>query len=98
MLVNQQEDFLQQSSFDEADRFSPLEKTYWMLRVLLAYYHHCQTALAEGTALEVLRALPEVEQIARVKEVAPEKVIPLLQQLDERLRGGAVKEGSVHES
>jgi len=86
-----QEDFLQQSPFEETDRFSSLEKTYWMLRVLLAYYHHCQAALEEGAPLEELRALPEVEQIARIKEVAPDRVMALLRQLDERLRGRSAR-------
>lgn len=84
-----QEDFLQQSSFEASDRYSPLEKTYWMLRVLLAYYHHCRAALEAGAALEQLRGLPEVAQIARVREVPPDQVIPLLKGLDERLRGSA---------
>jgi V/A-type H+-transporting ATPase subunit A len=65
------EDFLQQSSFSD-DAFCPPQKTYWMLKTVLVFYHHMAAALKRGISLE--RALvPELtEQMARMREWSPE--------------------------
>ena len=80
-----QEDFLQQSSYEEADRFSPLDKSYWMIKVLIAYYHHCQRALEEGVSLERLRNLPGVDRLARMKEIPPDDAAASLKDLYHRI-------------
>lgn len=80
-----QEDFLQQSSYEEADRFSPLDKSYWMIKTLIGYYHRCQRALEEGVPLERLRTLPGVDRLARMKEIPPEEAAASLKDLCRRI-------------
>jgi len=80
-----QEDFLQQSSFEEYDRFSPLNKSYWMIKALIGYYHHCQTALDRGISLEQLRNLPSVDRLARMKETPPDEAAASLEALYQRI-------------
>ena len=79
-----QEDFLQQSSFEEYDRFSPLDKSYWMIKALIGYYHHCQTALDHGMSLEQLRNLPSVDRLARMKD-PPDEAAASLEALYRRI-------------
>ncbi len=81
-----QQDFLQQSPFEENDRFSPLDKTFWMLKMLLNYYHACQHALEDRIPLERLHDLPGVDRLARMKEIPPTDAVAQLQALDARLR------------
>ncbi len=63
------EDFLQQSAYHEIDSFCPLEKQYWMLRVILNFYDRVNTALAEGVSLSKLLKLPLKAEIGRMKEL-----------------------------
>jgi V/A-type H+-transporting ATPase subunit A len=63
------EDFLQQSAYHEVDRFCPLDKAYWMLRVILAFHHQAVQAQQAGAALDRLTALGVVSEIARMKEL-----------------------------
>jgi V/A-type H+-transporting ATPase subunit A len=65
------EDFLQQSAFSD-DAFCPLEKTYWMLRVILAFYDHMADALQQAVRLEQALVPAVVDQMARMKEWPPE--------------------------
>lgn len=80
-----QEDFLRQSSYEEADRFSPLDKSYWMIKVLINYYHQCQRALEDGVLLERLRNLPGVDRLARMKELPPDDAAASLKDLCRRI-------------
>lgn len=65
------EDFLQQSAYHEIDRYCPVEKAYWMLKVIMDFYARSQQALAAGIPLEKIVALPVVAEIARIKELPP---------------------------
>jgi V/A-type H+-transporting ATPase subunit A len=65
------EDFLQQSAFSE-DAFCPLEKTYLMLKVILAFYDHMSDALQRAIPLERVLAPAVLDQMARMKEWPPE--------------------------
>jgi V/A-type H+-transporting ATPase subunit A len=67
------EDFLQQSAFSD-DAFCPLEKTYWLLKVILSFHEHMLKALHQGTPLERLLVPELLDQIARMKEWPPETV------------------------
>jgi V/A-type H+-transporting ATPase subunit A len=64
------EDFLQQSAYQEVDRYCSIQKTYWMLKAIVDFYHHTQTALEAHIPLEHVMALPVVSDIARMKELA----------------------------
>ena len=61
------EDFLHQNAFHEIDTFSPLEKQYYMMRLMMDYYKNCTEALNVGADVEALVAMPVREQIGRFK-------------------------------
>ena len=65
------EDFLQQSALG-TDAFCPLEKTYWMLKVVLTFADHMATALQRAIPLERVLGSAVLEQIARMKAWPPE--------------------------
>jgi len=61
------EDFLHQNSFDEVDTYTPLEKQYLMMKLVLAYYDNAAMALQKGVDVESLVGLQVREQIGRFK-------------------------------
>ncbi|MDQ7859223.1 MAG: V-type ATP synthase subunit A [Armatimonadota bacterium] len=63
------EDFLQQSSFSEVDAYCSLEKAYGMLRAILTFYDEASAALRRGMLMDEILNLPQLEEIARMKEV-----------------------------
>jgi V/A-type H+-transporting ATPase subunit A len=65
------EDFLQQSAYGD-DAFCPLEKTYWMLKVLLTFYDRMTDALQRQVSLEQVLRPTVLDQIARMREWPPE--------------------------
>jgi V/A-type H+-transporting ATPase subunit A len=79
------EDFLQQSAYYEADRFCPLEKAYWMLKVILAFHHSMKTAVEEGTTVEQVLKHPLVGELARMKELPIDTAPELLKGLFSRI-------------
>ncbi|MGC9434598.1 MAG: V-type ATP synthase subunit A [Methanomicrobiales archaeon] len=62
------EDYLQQSAYDPVDSFCPLEKQYWMLRVILSLYDAVRVAMDRGVSLRQILDLPIKTEIARMKE------------------------------
>ena len=66
------EDFLHQNAFHEVDTYSSLQKQYFLMRLLLDFYHQAQQALAQGVLIDRLTALEVREGIGRFKYV-PEK-------------------------
>jgi len=67
------EDFLQQSAFDESDAYCPLEKQYWMLRVIRHAHDVLRAATERGEG--AVGAPPSfVERIARMREWTPVNV------------------------
>ena len=68
------EDFLHQDSFHEVDTYTPLEKQYTMMSVVLDYYDAANKALERGINIENLVKLPVREAIGRLKYVPAEKV------------------------
>ncbi len=63
------EDFLHQDAFHEVDTYSPLEKQYTMLELVLAYYDSSRAALDQGVSINALVKLPVREAIGRFKYV-----------------------------
>jgi len=61
--------FLQQSAFSEVDASCSLEKGYWMVRGIRAFYEAALAALDRGMVIDEIINLPQNEQIARFKEV-----------------------------
>ena len=63
------EDFLHQDAFHEVDTYSPLEKQYTMLELVLAYFDSGRAALNQGVSINALVKLPVREAIGRFKYV-----------------------------
>lgn len=61
--------FLQQNAMSDADATCPLKKQLSMLKLLLAYYDLCIDALEEGLPLDRVLAIPEREEVSRLKDI-----------------------------
>ncbi len=61
------EDFLHQNAFDERDTYTPLEKQFRLLQLILRYYDTARNSFAEGGMLESLLRLEVLDDIARAK-------------------------------
>jgi V/A-type H+-transporting ATPase subunit A len=61
------EDFLHQDAFHEVDTYTPLEKQYEMMSLVLNYYEMASAGLDEGLNIEDLVSLPVREAIGRIK-------------------------------
>jgi V/A-type H+-transporting ATPase subunit A len=82
------EDFLQQSAFDERDAYCPLDKQYWMLRVLRTAHEAMRAAAEQGRPAEELAALAFVGEIARMREWpddAEERARELMSRIEEQV-------------
>jgi V/A-type H+-transporting ATPase subunit A len=62
------EDFLQQNAFTD-DAYSPLEKSYGILKAILSFYDEANTALKRGMLLDEILNLKQIEEIGRMKDV-----------------------------
>ncbi|MDD2503778.1 MAG: V-type ATP synthase subunit A, partial [Clostridia bacterium] len=63
------EDYLHQNAFHEIDTYTPLEKQYLMIKLIMEYYIRAAEALNQGADIEGLVQLPVREQIGRFKYV-----------------------------
>ncbi len=79
------EDFLQQNSFHEEDTYSPLEKQYLMMKMVLKYYDESAAALQKGADIEKVAALPVRERIGRLKELPLEQLRDEIQSIERQL-------------
>ena len=68
------EDFLHQNSFHEIDTYTPLEKQYLMMRLVIAYYDQCADALEKGVGIEDLVNLKVRESIGRYKYTETDRI------------------------
>ncbi len=71
--------FLQQSSFDEVDRYCVPEKQLLILRIILDFHQRAEAAMGQGVPLAAIVALPERERISRLKAEVPNERIDELQ-------------------
>jgi len=84
------EDFLQQSAYHEIDSFCPLEKQYWMLKVILRFYERTGEAMSKGVSLTKILKLPIKAEIGRMKELREvDAVKSLAGEIDKKI--GAVE-------
>lgn len=83
------EDLLQQSAIHDIDGFCPLEKSYWMLKVILHFHEAAQEALKKGIPLTEIENAVVLQRIARMKElpydVAPERLQFLMEEIDSEI-------------
>ena len=68
------EDFLHQDAFHEIDTYTPLEKQYTMMKLVLDYYSESVGALGRGVSVEKLVSLPVRERIGRFKYVPADRI------------------------
>jgi V/A-type H+-transporting ATPase subunit A len=72
------EDFLQQIAIREEDSFCPIEKSYWMLKVILNLHHRSHDLIQQGISLDQISNLSCIQEIARMKnyklDTAVEKI------------------------
>jgi V/A-type H+-transporting ATPase subunit A len=87
------EDYLQQSAYHEIDRYCTIEKAYWMLKAIMAFYHWTQKAVKAGTSLARISQLPIVSEIARMKERQTQEAEGEIRGLIERARAAFAELG-----
>ena len=91
------EDFLHQNSFHEIDTYTPLEKQYLMMHLVIAYYDQCADALEKGVGIEDLVNLKVRESIGRYKYTETDRIREVYEQvvkeLAAELAGLEAKEG-----
>ena len=75
------EDFLQQSGIHVLDAFCPLEKTYWMLKVILHFHDEAQESVNQGISLDDLENAVVLQRVARMKELPYDRAVSRLQAL-----------------
>ncbi len=66
------EDFLHQNAFDEIDTYTPLEKQYYLLKLVIAFNDKAQAAVRNGANVNKLVSMDVREKIGRYKYCAPE--------------------------
>ncbi len=69
------EDFLQQNAYSPVDAYCPMNKQYLMLKVILAFHEVASGAMGRGVSLGQILALPQKNEIARMKEQYNEEQI-----------------------
>ncbi len=79
------EDFLHQNSFHDVDTYTPVEKQYTMMDLVLEYYDVSAKALDKGVNINDLVALPVREAIGRVKYSPADEVPAEAQRISEQL-------------
>jgi V/A-type H+-transporting ATPase subunit A len=75
------EDLLQQSAIHDVDAFCPLDKSYWMMKVILHFHEAAQEAMKKGVGLQDLENAQVLQKIARMKELKLENAVERLQYL-----------------
>jgi len=63
------EDFLQQNAFVDVDSYTPLEKQFQLLRLVLEFYDLGKRALAAGVPMQKVFDIKARERIGRAKDV-----------------------------
>jgi len=73
------EDYLMQSALHPIDTYCPELKSYWMLKIIMAFWQRMRQAIDEGIPLRRIIALPVVGKIARMK-VQPHEDAKVMEQ------------------
>ena len=68
------EDFLHQNSFHEIDTYTPLDKQFRMMELVLAFYEESSEALKRGATIKNILNMEVREKIGRFKYTHPEDV------------------------
>ena len=68
------EDFLHQNAFHDVDTYTPLEKQYDMMHLVLAFYDEALSALENGVSIDSLVKMAVRERIGRFKYIADDQI------------------------
>ncbi len=90
------EDFLRQSAFHEVDAYCPSKKQYYMMKAILAFYHHCQSLLGKAPFEEISK-LPAWEQLSKMRYLPNENIEAQFTGLLQELTQGAPQPAEVGE-
>jgi len=79
------EDFLHQNSFDAIDTYTPLEKQFDMMELVVGFYEKSQDALSQGASIKDILNMAVREKIGRFKYVKPEDIKKEFQTISDSL-------------
>jgi V/A-type H+-transporting ATPase subunit A len=77
--------FLQQSAFDEIDRYSTVEKQAKMLHIIMTYWRRGRDAIKRGVTLVKLRRIKVYQDIVKMKFTVPDHELHELDKIETRL-------------
>jgi len=80
--------FLQQSAFDDVDRYSTIEKQLRMLLIITLYWRRGQAAIKRGVTLVKLKRVKAVQEIVKMKFTVPNEGLEDFDRLAARLERG----------
>lgn len=61
------EDYLHQNAFHDVDTFTPLDKQYLMMKVIVYLYHEAEKVIKKGVKTEDILSISAIEKIGRLK-------------------------------
>ena len=79
------EDFLQQNAFDEFDSYTPLDKQYRLLLLILSYYNKSLAAVEKGADAEALADMNVREKIGRAKSAPDDTYVSDFEAIDREI-------------
>lgn len=83
------EDFLHQNAFHKVDTYTPIDKQYDMLRLILHFHRQGLAAIERGVETSELFALPVREDIARAKYIdyaEADKIRAIADKIDSQIK------------
>jgi len=85
------EDYLMQSAYHPIDSYCPTEKAYYMLLIILKFYHQMRILVEQGIPLTQILALPVKETIARMKIQPVEAFAKIAEEIGEEVDQAFIK-------
>ena len=79
------EDFLQQNAFDEFDSYTPLDKQYRLLLLILSYYNKSLAAVEKGADAAALADMNVREKIGRAKSAPDDTYVSDFEAIDREI-------------
>ncbi|MCU0520789.1 MAG: V-type ATP synthase subunit A [Anaerolineae bacterium] len=79
------EGVLQQSALDDVDAYTTIDKQVGMLRLVLAFHDHGSRLISKGCPVTLVRDLPAVERIVRIKQMVPNEAVSQLAMIGQAL-------------
>ena len=77
---------MHQDAFHDVDTYTPLEKQYKMMELILSFFDIGLEALEQGVSVDSIVKIPVRERIGRFKYVANEKIETEFKLISEELQ------------